>query len=67
MLVWEMSGLIPTNKVEWWLGVYMRETENKNDSGLGDLCLGDWYDGCATRGDWENKTDQSFAYFFMLG
>ena len=38
--------------------MYMRETENKDDdTGLGNLCLGDWYKGWATRGDWEKKTD----------
>lgn len=67
VLVWEMSDLISTDKVEWWLGVYMRETENKDDDpGLSNLCLGDWYKGWATRGDGEKKDWPKLCLFFYV-
>jgi len=67
VLVWETSGLISTDKVEWWLGVYMRGTEKKDDeTGLSNLCLGDWYKGWVTRGDWEKKVWPKLCLFFHV-
>lgn len=64
MLVWELPGPMPTNKVEWGLGVYMRGTE-KDNPGLGDLCLGDWTITVLPMGTEKTRLTKALIFFFM--